>query len=229
MTDWVRLWHDMPTDPKWRTIARKSGQRVGDVIAVFNFLMVNASGNAVKRGTLSGFDIEDVATALDLSDADVEAIIAAMQGKVLDGDELTGWERRQPKREDNSAERVKAYRDRKKSEPNASERTETQVNVVKRIVTQRNAPETETETDITVAKATDAGASPDKAFWANAIAYLGEGKRSMVGKWIKDHGQPETAKAIAAAQVERTPDPVAYINGVLRKGRAAKPAPVVGI
>ena len=21
---WLRLWHDMPNDPKWRTIARKS-------------------------------------------------------------------------------------------------------------------------------------------------------------------------------------------------------------
>lgn len=137
MTDWVRLWHDMPTDPKWRTIARKSGQRVGDVMAVFNFMMVNASVNAAERGTLSGFDVEDVATALDIDDDDVRAIIAAMQGKVLDGDRLTGWERRQPKREDGTAAKRKA------------EWKERQRNATERNGTHGNAPETETETDIT--------------------------------------------------------------------------------
>lgn len=141
MTDWVRLWHDMPTDPKWRTIARKSGQRVGDVIAVFNFIIVNASANAADRGTLAGFDVEDVATALDIDEQDVTAIMAAMQGKVLDGERLSGWEKRQPKREDNTAAaRKAAWKERQK-------------NGAERIGTQRNAPETETETDILDANA----------------------------------------------------------------------------
>lgn len=68
-------------------------------------------------------------------------------------------------------------------------------------------------------KVDDAGASSDKAFWANAVAYLGEAKRPMIGKWVKNHGQQETAKAIAAAQVERTPDPIAYINAILLKNK----------
>jgi hypothetical protein len=131
MTDWVRLWHDMPADPKWRTIARKSGQRVGDVIAVFTFLMVNASGNATERGRTQGFDIEDVATALDVNESDVQAIIDAMQGKVLDGERLTGWGHRQPKREDLGASRRKSeWLERNGTQRNAEER-----------------PETETETD----------------------------------------------------------------------------------
>lgn len=33
----------MPNDPKWRTIAKKSGQRIGDVIAVYLHVLVNAS------------------------------------------------------------------------------------------------------------------------------------------------------------------------------------------
>lgn len=40
---WLRLWHDMPNDPKWRTIARKSNQRISDVIAVYLHVLVNAS------------------------------------------------------------------------------------------------------------------------------------------------------------------------------------------
>ncbi|GLT01790.1 hypothetical protein GCM10007897_31880 [Sphingobium jiangsuense] len=135
MSGWLRLWHDMPTDPKWRTIARKSGQRIGDVIAVFNFILVNASENAAERGALSAFDIEDVASALDLDDKDVQAIIDAMQGKVLDGDRLAGWDKRQPKREDSTAsERKKAWKERQK---NAAERSGTQ----------GNAPDTDTDTD----------------------------------------------------------------------------------
>lgn len=124
MTSWVRLWHDMPTDPKWRVIARKSGQRVGDVIAVFNFLMVSASANADERGRTQNVVCEDLAAALDLSESDVEAIITAMTGKVITEDGyLTGWEKRQPKREDSSAERAKAWRDeRKRTQANAQER-----------------------------------------------------------------------------------------------------------
>lgn len=128
MTDWVRLWHDMPTDPKWRTIARKSGQRVGDVIAVFNFVLVNASANASERGRTHNLEAEDIATALDLSDDEVTAILDAMKGKVLSPDgKLLGWEKRQPKREDSSAERAKAWREeRKRTQPNAAERPETE-------------------------------------------------------------------------------------------------------
>lgn len=126
MSGWVRLWHDMPTDPKWRVIARKSGQRVGDVIAVFSFLMVSASANADERGRTQGVVCEDIGAALDLSEDDVNAIIKAMTGKVMDAEGyLTGWEKRQPKREDSSAERAKRWRDeRKRTQANASERAE---------------------------------------------------------------------------------------------------------
>lgn len=144
MTDWVRLWHDMPTDPKWRVIARKSGQPLPCVIAVFTMMMCNASGNAEKRGTLLAWDDEDAAAALDIDATAVSAIRDAMQGKVLDGDYLTGWERRQPRREDNSVGRVRAYRERKRTDGNAEERGVTQV---KRNVTQRNAPETDADAD----------------------------------------------------------------------------------
>lgn len=133
---WVRLWQDMPTDPKWRTIARKSGQRIGDVMAVFNFMMVLAGEQA---GSIEGWVDEDVATALDLDEADVAAIREAMQGRVLDGDALTGWEKRQPKREDDSAERVRKYREKSKAKGDV-----TQCNAD---VTQRNAPDTDTDTE----------------------------------------------------------------------------------
>ncbi len=113
--DWLRLWHDLPNDPKWRAISRKSGQRIGDVLAVYLHMMVQASEND-PRGKIESWDDDDVAAALNLEAEDVLQIREAMQGKVLDGERLTGWDRRQPKREDSSKDRVRAYRERKAAE-----------------------------------------------------------------------------------------------------------------
>jgi hypothetical protein len=141
MSQWVRLWEDMPTDPKWRVIAKRSGRSISEVMAVFNFMMTNAGANATERGKLKSWEDDDVAAALDIESENVVAIREAMQGKVLDGDSLKGWERRQPKREDNAAERAKAWREAKKeAAANASERTETQPSAPKR-------PDTDTDTD----------------------------------------------------------------------------------
>ena len=88
---WLRLWHDMPNDPKWRTIARISQQRIGDVIAVYVHMLVCAS-NATERGRTQGWSDEDAGTALDLTTEAVTGIRQAMQSRVLDGDKLLGWE-----------------------------------------------------------------------------------------------------------------------------------------
>jgi hypothetical protein len=138
MTDWLRLWHDMPTDSKWRTISRKSGQPIPCVIALFNLILVNASANDAERGTLRNWRHEDAASALDMDEEDVAAIVAAMEGRVIEGGRLMGWEKRQPKREDGTAaERKEAWKQRQIEARNALERTGTQ----------QNAPETYTETD----------------------------------------------------------------------------------
>jgi hypothetical protein len=79
--------------------------------------------------------------------------------------------------------------------------------------------EGEGEGEYSVAKATAAEAASDKIFWDGAVSYLG-GKRSLIGKWCKQYGKPETAKAITAAQLERAVDPVAYIERVLRRANA---------
>lgn len=219
---WVRLWHDMPTDPKWRTIARKSGQRVGDVIAIFNFLMVNAGENTAERGALDGLDMEDVATALDLSEADVSAVLSAMDGKVIEANRLTGWDKRQPKREDgNAQERKAAWRERKR----------TQENAVEHIVPQRHAPDSDADSDAegSVAKAT--GKEPpkndsDSEFWAAAKSFLKPETKgdpgSLIGRWISNHGKAETIGAIGRAQVERPVGRIAFIEGCLRKSRKAQ-------
>lgn len=158
---WLRLWHDMPNDPKWRTIAKKSGQAIGNVIAVYLHVLVNVSindvtqgnagvtqRNAGKRGVTNNLDPEDVASSLDLEVEQVLSILSAMQGKVLDGDLVTGWTRRQPKREDDSAARVKAFREKQRAEKLQAEK-EKKGSVTQRNagVTQRNAPDKDKDTD----------------------------------------------------------------------------------
>lgn len=122
---WLRLWHDMPNDPKWRTISRLSKQPISCVISVYIHLLVCAS-NATERGRTQDCSHEDIATALDMEIENVTAIITAMEGRVVENFHLSGWESRQPKREDNSASRAKEWREKQKEErnrtqPNATE------------------------------------------------------------------------------------------------------------
>lgn len=113
---WLRLWHDMPTDPKWRTIARHAKQPISLVQAVYLHLLVDASRN-VTRGHAT-VTYEDLASALDCDEQQISAILEAMQGRVLDGMRLVGWDKRQPKREDSGDDErgVKSAAQRKKEQ-----------------------------------------------------------------------------------------------------------------
>ena len=153
MSSWVRLWHDMPTDPKFRTIARAAKQPIADVIAVFVFMLADASANANERGRTQAND-EDIASAFDMEEGAVASIREAMQGRVLDGEILTGWDARQPKREDNSAARAKAWRDSKKAEK-PTERKRTQANAEER-------PDTDTDAETDIRKEEPIGSSKKK-------------------------------------------------------------------
>lgn len=229
MTEWLRLWHDMPTDPKWRAIARKSGQPLPCVIALFNLLMVNASANAASRGTLSNWSNEDAAAALDMDEADVAAILAAMEGKVITDGALTGWDRRQPKREDGTAaERKAAW----KARQNALERTGTH----------GNAPETDTETDTEASSlrsealradtpaAPIAGKPDDRTMTtmkavADAYAKAGSLPPAMhrVSMWLEAGYTPAEIVAVVGSTLERgkTPSSLNYFDNALADARKA--------
>lgn len=122
---WLRLWHDMPNDPKWRTIARLSKQPIATVMAVYLHLLVTASLSS-ERGELK-INEEDLASALDTSSEAIKDILQAMQGRVIEDNKLMGWRKRQPLKEDGSAARAKAWREAKKqlaTQPNINERPE---------------------------------------------------------------------------------------------------------
>ena len=167
---WLRLWDDLPTDPKFRTISRLSRQPLSVVISVYIFYLVDASKNR-PRGTLN-CEHEDVASALDLEIEVVELIRKTMEGRLILNNYLTGWEKRQMEKEDASKEgskpvkqRVKEYRERQKVmvECNENVTDVTTCNDLKRLVTTCNAPDTDTDTDTDTEKKEDMSGKPDPA------------------------------------------------------------------
>lgn len=112
---WFRHWHGLATDPKLAFVAKKCRRPMCEVVAVFVSMLENASANESERGTLSNWDHEVVGCSLDIESMHVEAIYLAMQGKLILANKLMGWSRRQPKREDDSAERVRAHREKKRA------------------------------------------------------------------------------------------------------------------
>ena len=117
--DWFRSHHGAPTDPKWLTIARRAKVRPGDVASVVWALFDHASQNQ-DRGSISGFDPEPLADFYGYEVAEVEAIVSALRDKgVIINDRFAAWDRRQPKREDETAaERKRAQRERDKAKMN---------------------------------------------------------------------------------------------------------------
>lgn len=112
---WLRLYNDTITDPKWRVVAAESGQPLTAVLAVWMSMLINAS-DADERGTLQGWNDRFAGAAIDLRGDAVRAIREAMQGVVLDGMRLTGWDKRQ-RASDNIAERVHRHRAKAKETP----------------------------------------------------------------------------------------------------------------
>lgn len=113
---WLRLYHDTINDPKWRVVSVRSRQPVGNVLAVWMQMLVCASV-AKDRGTLEGWDDETSAAILGYDPEAVTAIREAMQGRVLDGLRLSGWDKRQRQGSDDAAERQRRSRASRQDQP----------------------------------------------------------------------------------------------------------------
>lgn len=110
---WFKVWNGISEDKKMGGIAQKSKQPLAVVLGVWIAMLDSASSNR-DRGSLSSFDVDDVAYLLDISEEAVNAIMDAMRAKgmLIDG-RVANWDFRQGK-DDDSKERVKAFRERQK-------------------------------------------------------------------------------------------------------------------
>jgi hypothetical protein len=113
--DWFRWHHGSVTDPKFQLVARKSGASLPDVLAVWSYVLEQASANQA-RGCYGEIDCEAVDClfnfpATEGRTADVLNAMVA-RGLLADGF-VANWEKRQPKREDATcAERKRRQRER---------------------------------------------------------------------------------------------------------------------
>lgn len=112
---WLRVHHDLENEPKIRLVAVESGHIEAIVLAVWVRMMICASQSA-NRGTLEGWDDRLVGVTLGLKGSVVAEIRQAMQGVLLDGDTLPGWEKRQKDKSDDAAARQRKAREKKARE-----------------------------------------------------------------------------------------------------------------
>lgn len=128
--DWFRWHHGSVTDPKFQLVAKKASARLGDVLAIWAFILEMASADS-NRGTIGPVDFESLDFMLGADEGTSARVIEAMTARgLIFGGRIASWEKRQPKREresDNSTPRVQALRDRMADETpcNATERHET--------------------------------------------------------------------------------------------------------
>lgn len=172
--DWFRWWHGTVTDPKFQWVARKSGQQVASVLAVWAVVLETGStatqGNAdATRGNVASLQCEDWDVALGLDDGAVQSIYNAMVAKgLIEDGRIVAWDARQPKREDggdpntgalSSTERSRLHRERKRREAtqsNGAQRDATHATDLQRLDKSREEESKPTEANASVPSAAEA-------------------------------------------------------------------------
>lgn len=101
--DWFRWHHGSVTDPKFQLVAKKAKASVAEVVAVWAYVLETASQNP-KRGHVDGLDAEAIDLALGMDDGTTAAILAVLNDRgILSEGRIAAWEKRQPKKEDETA------------------------------------------------------------------------------------------------------------------------------
>jgi len=144
LMDWFRWHHGSVTDPKFRLVAKRAQASVAEVVAVWAFVLETASQNP-ERGAFGEIDAEALDLALGMDDGATARILAAMHDRTLIADgRIPAWDKRQPKREDNTAaerQRLKRQREQELALAQAAavtgdaSRTVTQCHAASRAVT----------------------------------------------------------------------------------------------
>lgn len=205
---WFRSWHGAPTDPKWLGIARKAGVPPG-IVAALVWALLDRASQASERGSVAGYDADGLACFMGCEVDQVEKIVAIMHEKeILTDNTFTGWEKHQPKREDGSSERSKEWRERNRTQPNATEPEQT----------------LDTDTD-TEKKERPAQARRDRekvfeVFWEACPKKVGKGaaRKAHTAALLKTDADTLllAMKVFAARQVGKdqnfTPHPASWLN-----------------
>jgi hypothetical protein len=93
------------------------------IVSAVVWALLDYASQAEERGSTNGFDIETYAAFSGLPESEVLSVIDALRDKGVIGPDggFKNWGKRQPRREDGSAERAKEWRERNRTQPNATE------------------------------------------------------------------------------------------------------------
>jgi hypothetical protein len=113
---WLK-WHiGCVSDDKWPLIARRSGQNVGTVVAVWAALLECAS-EADEPGSIAEFDPDSIDALYGYEDGTCESIITALKDgknpRIVDN-MIIKFDERQKRQDETNAERQRRYRERHK-------------------------------------------------------------------------------------------------------------------
>lgn len=138
--EWFRHYHGAIYDGKIFVVASLAGCKRHVASIIWMAILEHASASK-NRGSIDGFNPKMTALALELDVDTVERVVAAMRecDLIASDGRITNWEKRQPKREDSSAERTREWRERK-----AAAATQRDASV-----TQRDAPVTNGDAAVT--------------------------------------------------------------------------------
>lgn len=205
MIEWFRSWHGAPTDPKWLMIAKRTqtnAANAGMVSAVVWALFDHASQQK-ERGDVSTFDVETYAAFSGWEASVIADIIKALSDKgFIKNNKIAPWEKRQPKREDGSAERSKEWRERKRTQPNESNHQSREDKEKK----EDGAP---------------APPSLEKQYFDRGRQLCGESAGGLIASLLKKKGG-DVALARAALEMAATKSiPKQYIGAILAGGNAS--------
>ncbi len=214
MNRWFRFYNDALRNPKVAALSDRDFRTWVSLLAIAN----------ENGGTIPSLDplkhllmmrLDHLSCALD------RLARAGLIDPLGTGYEPHNWDKFQYK-SDTSGERVTLHRRRKS-------------------VTPVTAPDSDTDTDADIPLSNDNGQNgflpflqpigpapttvdPAKAFWDNAVKYVGTGKRALIGRWIKAHGMDAVTAALSAAQAQGVFDPIPWVEARFAtnggKGRA---------
>jgi hypothetical protein len=123
--EWLRWHHGAVADDKWPLVARRSGQSVAVVVAVWASLLECAS-QADDRGSIDEFDPESMDALLQIEDGATQAVLDALSSgkkpRIADR-RIVNWGKRQPQREREDSTSTERSRKRRESQKALQENT----------------------------------------------------------------------------------------------------------
>lgn len=215
MSRWYRAYEGTVTDAKLAEVAMVAGCSRSVVIASWHAILENAA--CVNDGGRIDIPSRRIAAILCEPFDTIETVMMQFECVgLIEGSQISAWKRRQYE-SDSSTERSKRHRANKR---NADATLQQQ---------HATPPETETDTYIPLANANgpadEPKATPEeikKAIWRNGrellepAGYTPKQAGSLIGKWVKTHGEGATMSAILRARAIGPPEPLEFVQGFFR-------------